>query len=255
MPQGGKLTISTANVTMDEVSNFRDRVMQPGRYVLLAVSDNGIGMSAETQQHLFEPFFTTKGVGKGTGLGLATSYGIVCQSGGDIRVYSEPNSGTTFKIYLPLTDEQVALSAVEETVVPDGTESVLIVEDDPALRNLACSLLRQRGYQVRESADALEALRLIGKDSRFDLVISDVVMPHMNGKDLCDQIKRRVPQTRVLLMSGYTDDALVQHGVLTNELAFLEKPFSPGRFARKVRESAGRTPDRNGSSPKLVKAA
>ena len=236
LPQGGKLTISTANVTIDEESNFRDRVMQPGRYVMLAVSDNGVGMTPEIQSHLFEPFFTTKGVGKGTGLGLATTYGIICQSGGDIRVYSEPWRGTAFKIYLPLTNEALAPATVENSPVPNGTESVLVVEDDPALRALACTLLRQRGYQVRESADGLEALRLIGQDCRFDLVVSDVVMPHMSGKDLCDQLKRRFPQTRVLLMSGYTDDALVQHGVLTEGLAFLEKPFSPGRFARKVRE-------------------
>jgi len=236
MPQGGRLSIATKNIFIEGSLGSGDRVVKPGRYVLLSVSDNGVGMSEETKAHLFEPFFTTKGVGKGTGLGLATTHGIVCQSGGEIQVRSEPKSGATFDIYLPVTDEAVAPPVSEDSLIPDGKESVLVVEDDPALRGLACTLLRQRGYQVRESADALDALRLLGKDWAFDLVVSDVVMPRMNGKDLCDQIKRRAPKTRVLLMSGYTDDALVQNGVLTNELAFLEKPFSPGQFARKVRE-------------------
>jgi len=237
MPRGGKLTISTSNVTIDQESHFRNRTLAVGEYVLIALSDNGVGMSEDVKTHLFEPFFTTKGLGKGTGLGLATCYGIICQSNGDIRVYSEPNSGTTFKIYLPRTDAlpEAALPA-EAKLLPNGTESILVVEDDSAVRRLAVIILRERGYAVQESSNAFEALELIRKNSRLDLVITDVIMPQMSGKDLYDQIKNQLPQTRVLLMSGYTDDALAHHGVLDEGLCFLEKPFSPSRLARKVRE-------------------
>lgn len=237
MPRGGKLTIKTANITVDQKSSFRNRVLEPGEYVMLAISDNGLGMTDDVKAHLFEPFFTTKGLGKGTGLGLATCYGIICQSGGDIRVYSEPNSGTTFKIYLPRTDAVAEPAAsADPKLIPGGTESILVVEDDAAVRKLAVVILRGRGYQVQESNNAFEALELIRKNSRFDLVITDVIMPQMSGKELCDQIKGQLPQIRVLLMSGYTDDALAHHGVLDEELSFLEKPFSPARLARKVRE-------------------
>ncbi|MDB6110722.1 MAG: Blue-light-activated protein, partial [Pedosphaera sp.] len=237
MPRGGKLSISTANVTIDHQTNFRNRTLEAGEYVLLALSDNGMGMTGEVKAHLFEPFFTTKGLGKGTGLGLATCYGIVCQSGGDIRVYSEPNSGTTFKIYLPRTDAKPEASAnLEPKDLPAGTESILVVEDDPAVRKLAVIILRERGYRVQESNNAFEALELIRKIPRFDLVVTDVIMPQMSGKDLYDQIKSQLPQTKVLLMSGYTDDALAHHGVLDEAISFLEKPFSPSGLARKVRE-------------------
>jgi signal transduction histidine kinase/CheY-like chemotaxis protein len=237
MPSGGKLTISTSNAVIDQKSNLRNRTMDAGAYVVVAISDNGMGMTEEIQSHLFEPFFTTKGIGKGTGLGLATCYGIVCQSGGDIRVYSEPNTGTTFKIYLPRTD--AALDATgnnESKPLPAGSESILIVEDEPAVRTLAGVILRQRGYQVQESSNAFEALELIRKSSPFHLVLSDVVMPQMSGKALCDQIMSQRPHTKVLLMSGYTDDALAHHGVLDEGLSFLEKPFSPAQLSRKVRD-------------------
>ncbi|MDB6123847.1 MAG: uncharacterized protein JWQ71_2840 [Pedosphaera sp.] len=237
MPRGGKLTISTTNVTIDQKTHFRNRTLDVGDYVLLALTDNGVGMSAEVQSHLFEPFFTTKGLGKGTGLGLATCYGIICQSGGDIRVYSEPSSGTTFKIYLPRTDAKLDSTAnLEPKQLPAGTESILVVEDDAAVRRLAVIILRERGYRVQESNNAFEALALIRKNARFDLVVTDVIMPQMSGKDLYDQLKSQMPQTKVLLMSGYTDDALAHHGVLDEGLCFLEKPFSPARLARKVRE-------------------
>ncbi|MDB6019026.1 MAG: Blue-light-activated protein [Pedosphaera sp.] len=237
MPRGGKLTLSTANVTIDQKSNFRNRTLEIGEYVMLSISDNGMGMTEETKSHLFEPFFTTKGVGKGTGLGLATCYGIICQSGGDIRVYSEVNSGTTFKIYLPRTDARLEPAAqLDLHQMPGGTESVLVVEDDAAVRNLAVIILRERGYQVQESNTAFEALALIKKNRPFDLVLTDVIMPQMSGKDLCDEIKSQLPQIKVLLMSGYTDDALAHHGVLEEGLSFLEKPFSPSALARKVRE-------------------
>lgn len=237
MPRGGKLTISTSKATIDQSTKFRNRTLEVGEYVMLSISDNGMGMTEEVKTHLFEPFFTTKGLGKGTGLGLATCYGIICQSGGDIRVYSEPNAGTTFKIYLPQTD-----AAVEPVVIKDsenlqaGSESILIVEDDPSVRELAVAILRNCGYQVQESNNAFEALRLLKRNPGFDLVVTDVIMPQMSGKDLYDKIKSQLPQIKVLLMSGYTDDALAHHGVLDEGFFFLEKPFSPAKIARKVRE-------------------
>jgi signal transduction histidine kinase/CheY-like chemotaxis protein len=237
MPRGGRLTISTSNASIDQKTSFRDRVMDPGRYVMLAISDNGVGMTADVKSHLFEPFFTTKGLGKGTGLGLATCYGIVCQSGGDIRVYSEANSGTTFKIYLPGIEEAPEPKAKPEAnPLPNGKESILLVEDDSSVRRLAFTILRDRGYQVQESSSAIDALEIIRKHPGFDLVVTDVIMPQMSGKELCDLIKTQIPCTKVLLMSGYTDDALAHHGVLNEEISFLEKPFSPSRLSQKVRE-------------------
>jgi PAS domain S-box-containing protein len=237
MPRGGKLTISIANTTVDQSSSFRNRTLEPGEYLLLAISDDGMGMSTEIKSHLFEPFFTTKGLGKGTGLGLATCYGIICQSGGDIRVYSEPDQGTTFRIYLPRTDAAPELApAGDSNQLPPGDEKILVVEDDPAVRRLAVIILRDLGYKVQESCNAFEALEMIRRHASFDLVLTDVIMPQMSGKELYDQIKSQLPGTRVLLMSGYTDDALAHHGVLDEGLSFLEKPFSPSRLARKVRE-------------------
>ncbi|HEY1790902.1 MAG TPA: ATP-binding protein [Verrucomicrobiae bacterium] len=237
MPRGGKLTISTANVVIDQELKFRNRTLDVGQYVLLAITDNGVGMTEEVKAHLFEPFFTTKGLGKGTGLGLATCYGIISQSGGDIHVYSEPNCGTTFKIYLPRTDSSLEPAMVADTSdMPGGNESILIVEDDPAVRRLAVVILRNCGYKIQESNNAFEALELIRRKPNWDLVLSDVIMPQMSGKELSDKIRRQCPQTKILLMSGYTDDALAHHGVLDEGLLFLEKPFSPARLARKVRE-------------------
>jgi PAS domain S-box-containing protein len=248
MPRGGKLTISTSNVAVDQKSNFRNRTLQVGEYVMIAISDNGMGMTDEVKKHLFEPFFTTKGVGKGTGLGLATCYGIVSQSGGDIRVYSELNSGTTFKVYLPRTDAPPeANGGTEIKRLPNGAESILVVEDEPAVRELTVLILRERGYAVQESGNAFEALELIRKHHAFDLVLTDVIMPQMSGKSLCDQIKAQLPHTKVLLMSGYTDDALAHHGVLDEGLSFLEKPFSPAQLTRKVREVLDATNGDNAS--------
>jgi PAS domain S-box-containing protein len=237
MPRGGKLTISTSKATIDQSTKFRNRTLEVGEYVMLSISDNGMGMTEEVKTHLFEPFFTTKGLGKGTGLGLATCYGIICQSGGDIRVYSEPNSGTTFKIYLPRTDAALEPVVIKDSEnLPAGSESILIVEDDPSVRELAVMILRNCGYQVQESNNAFEALRLLKRNPEFDLVVTDVIMPQMSGKDLYDQIKSQLPQIKVLLMSGYTDDALAHHGVLDEGFFFLEKPFSPAKIAKKVRE-------------------
>ena len=237
MPDGGKLTIRTANVAVDQSSTFRNRTLSVGSYAMLAVSDDGVGMNEDVQNHLFEPFFTTKGLGKGTGLGLATCYGIVSQAGGDIRVYSEPNSGSTFKIYLPMTiaaAEKAPAGAPEP--MPAGRETILVVEDDPGVRELAVKVLRKCGYRVQISNDAFEALEAIKKSPDFDLVISDVIMPRMSGKDLRDRIKAHRPAMEVLLMSGYAGDALAHRGVLEEGLFFLEKPFSPVKLARKVRE-------------------
>lgn len=238
MPRGGKLTIQTANVALDQKTRFRNRDLNVGEYVMLAITDTGVGMTGETKAHLFEPFFTTKGLGRGTGLGLATCYGIICQSDGDIRVYSELNCGTTFKIYLPLVDAPVSSngSGADSDALPSGTESVLIVEDEAAVRRLAASVLRTSGYRVQEARDAIEAYALIQANQPFDLVVTDVIMPKMSGKELYDQIKAIAPRIKVLFMSGYTDDALAHHGVLGPELSFLEKPFSPSQLARKVRE-------------------
>lgn len=238
MPRGGKLTIQTANVALEQKTRFRNRDLNVGEYVMLAITDTGVGMTEETKAHLFEPFFTTKGIGRGTGLGLATCYGIICQSDGDIRVYSEVNCGTTFKIYLPLVDAPASSngSAADSDALPSGTESVLIVEDESAVRRLAASVLRMSGYRVQEARDAIEAYALIKANQPFDLVVTDVIMPKMSGKELYDQIKAIAPRIKVLFMSGYTDDALAHHGVLGPELSFLEKPFSPSQLARKVRE-------------------
>jgi len=237
MPRGGKLTISTSNVVIGHELKFRNRTLDVGEYVVLAITDNGVGMTEEVKAHLFEPFFTTKGLGKGTGLGLATCYGIVSQSGGDIHVYSEPNCGTTFKIYLPRTDASLEPGMIAATSdMPAGSESILIVEDDPAVRRLAVVILRNCGYKIQESNNAFEALEVIRRNPNFDLVLSDVIMPQMSGKELSDRLRMQCPQTRILLMSGYTDDALAHHGVLDEGLLFLEKPFSPARLAAKVRE-------------------
>jgi len=258
MPRGGKLTISTTNARIDHKTSFRNRTLDVGEYVMIAISDNGMGMTEEVKAHLFEPFFTTKGVGKGTGLGLATSYGIICQSGGDIRVYSELNSGTTFRIFLPRTDAKPEPTAkTESEPLPTGTESILVVEDDSAVRDLAVFILRDCGYHVQQANNAFEALELIRRDSGFDLVLTDVIMPQMSGKELCDRIRSQLPQTKVLLMSGYTDDALAHHGVLDEGLSFLEKPFSPSQLTRKIREvldaSVALKPvDRDGNKPELA---
>jgi len=236
LPRGGKLTIGTANISIDQKSSFRNRALDVGDYVMLSISDNGVGMTEEVKSHLFEPFFTTKGVGKGTGLGLATCYGIVSQSGGDIRVYSEPNSGTTFKIYLPRTDAAPDHAQKDDShKLSGGSESVLIVEDEASVRKYIASVLCECGYRVEQAASGTEALPFL-ESGVFDLVITDVIMPQMSGKELYEKIKARSLPTRVLFISGYTDDALASFGVLDDELSFLEKPFSPARLTRKIRE-------------------
>jgi two-component system cell cycle sensor histidine kinase/response regulator CckA len=188
--------------------------------------------------HLFEPFFTTKGVGKGTGLGLATCFGIISQSGGDIRVYSEPGSGTTFKIYLPRVEKNLGpfIPINDTDTLPGGTERLLIVEDDEAVRTLARTVLSECGYTIELANDGAEALALLEKDRGFHLIITDVIMPRVSGRQLYDHVRKSLPDTKVLFISGYTDDALATRGVLEQGFNFLEKPFSPAALAQQVRE-------------------
>lgn len=235
MPRGGKLTIETSNVFLDQTLKSHPST-KPGRYLLLAVSDTGVGMDAETRKRIFEPFFTTKEVGKGTGLGLATVYGIVTQSGGNIIVYSEPGHGTTFKVYLPVADE-LAADDVDKKMqeIPRGQGTILLVEDEDLVRDLAAELLETTGYEVLTAANGVEALR-VSTDymGEIDLLITDVVMPQMGGRELAERLVELRPQTRVLYMSGYTDDAIVRHGVLDDQMSFIQKPFSLDLFALRV---------------------
>jgi PAS domain S-box-containing protein len=237
MPQGGKLTINTSPVQIDEAYNATHFTIPVGSYVMLAVSDTGCGMDKDTQAHIFEPFFTTKEVGKGTGLGLATVFGIVKQSGGSIWVYSEPGAGTTFKIYLPSVTG--ALRAAQENTVPaGGSETVLLVEDDASLRELARMVLVARGgYKVLESIGGKEARLFAGEyKGPIHLLLTDVVMPGMGGRELSEELATLRPEMKVLYMSGYTDDTVVRHGVLEEGMAFLQKPFTAESLLRKVRD-------------------
>ncbi len=240
MPQGGKLTIETTNVDLDKNYLSEHGIEgSPGHYVMLAISDTGSGMDKETQEHIFEPFFTTKELGKGTGLGLSTVYGIAKQNNGFIWVYSEPGQGTTFKIYLPKVKEGMEPEEKERIPVdePRGSETVLVVEDDDRLRNLARKILELYGYSVLEAENGEDALRVNKEhEGQIDLMLTDVVMPKMSGKKTAERLQSLRPEIKVIYMSGYTDDAIVHHGVLAPGLNFLEKPFTPEGLARKVRE-------------------
>jgi PAS domain S-box-containing protein len=241
MPHGGKLMLETANVKLDREYVTRFPELKAGEYVMLAVTDTGRGMSEKVKAHAFEPFFTTKDVGQGTGLGLSTCYGIIKQSGGHINVYSEPGRGTTFKIYLPRVESlpQVPVERLESPELPRGTETILLVEDDPALREMAATLLRRLGYTVLAAANGVEALSLKQqRDTGYvDLLLTDVVMPHMSGKELADRVRALYPHTRILFTSAYTENAIAQQGALDKGVALLPKPFTPSALARKVREA------------------
>ena len=239
MPNGGRLILETANVTLDERYAQKHAGAIPGDYVLLAVSDTGSGMSAEVKAHLFEPFFTTKGVGKGTGLGLATVYGIVKQHQGHISVYSEPGQGTTFRVYLPRVKEEAEVSAptVKASAMPRGSETVLVAEDEWAVRGIAVRVLKGLGYTVLEASNGTEALQVaLAPGQKIDLLLSDVIMPEMNGKALAERFAVLWPGLKVLFVSGYTDETIARQGILDEGRAFLPKPFSPEALARKVRE-------------------
>jgi two-component system, cell cycle sensor histidine kinase and response regulator CckA len=239
MPSGGKLTLETDNAELDEAYARDHAPVQPGRYVMLAVSDTGTGMTADTQAHIFEPFFTTKEVGKGTGLGLSTVYGIVKQSGGFIWVYSEPDKGTTFKVYFPRIDQRAEGVGAEKKPagVQRGTETILLVEDDEQLRQLISSVLGESGYKVLAAAGTAEGLALCRNNHNdIRLLVTDVILPGMNGRQLAEQVKQISPHTRVLYISGYTSNAIVHYGVLDPGLWFLPKPFSLSALVAKVRE-------------------
>jgi PAS domain S-box-containing protein len=239
MPQGGKLTLGTSSVELDRDYAQRHLGVQPGHYVMLAVSDTGTGMTEEVKAHIFEPFFTTKEEGKGTGLGLATVYGIVDQSGGHVEVYSELGVGTTFKVYLPRVEEAAEQIGQDQQpqALSSGVETILLVEDDEMVRELARRSLEQQGYTVLSAEHPDEALLTnVRHNGSIDLLITDVVMPGMGGRELAAWITKERTDTRVLYISGYTDDAIVQHGVLQAETAFLQKPFTPSALAYKVRQ-------------------
>jgi len=235
MPDGGKLTLETANVSFNEGGRDSIPELKPGDYVMLAITDTGAGMSDAVKARLFEPFFTTKGVGQGTGLGLSTSYGIVKQSGGHISVHSEIGRGTTFKIYLPQVESQakIPIQRLDSPDLPRGTETILLVEDDPSLREMAAALLRRLGYTVFAAANGIEALGLKNKPGtgHIDLLFTDVFMPHMNGRESAGRASGLYPGTKILFATAYAEDAIVRQGV-----ARLQKPFTPAALARKLRE-------------------
>jgi CheY-like chemotaxis protein len=241
MPNGGKLTLETANVTLDEEYVRPIPGLRAGGYVMLAITDTGIGMSEEVKARVFEPFFSTKGVGQGTGLGLATCYGILKQSDGHIHVYSEVARGSTFKIYLPQVEQQrrtTTLPRLKSPDLPRGTETILLAEDDPSLLEMSATLLRRLGYTVLTAVNGVEALNL--KQQRdighIDLLFTDVVMPHMSGKELSDRIRAIYPHTKILFTSAYTESAIVHQGMLNEGVMLLQKPFTPSALAHKVRE-------------------
>jgi PAS domain S-box-containing protein len=240
MPQGGRLTVETRDVDLDEAYAVEHAGAIPGRYAVLAVSDTGVGMTPEVRARVFEPFFTTKGPGKGTGLGLATVHGIVSQSGGRVEVYSEIGHGTTFKVYLPRFGESPSANRRLQsrlTATPRGNETILLAEDEESVRALSRYVLRDCGYAVLEAADGEEALKLCaGERGEIHLLVSDVVMPGMGGRQLAERLRALRPDIRVLYLSGYADDAVIRHGVLEAEVNFLQKPFSVSALARKVRE-------------------
>jgi signal transduction histidine kinase/ActR/RegA family two-component response regulator len=239
MPRGGTVTIETANTTLDGAYAGRHIGVTPGEYVMLAISDTGTGMDHDTKARIFEPFFTTKEKGKGTGLGLSTVYGIIKQSGGGVWVYSELGKGTTFKVYLPQVEDEASARehSKADEAIKRGTETVLLVEDEDMVRNLASELLEESGYVVLSASGGEEAINFGKKhNDRIDLLITDVVMPKISGKEVAEQLKKIHPETKVLFMSGYTDEAIVQQGIVDSDIAFIQKPFSERALTQMVRD-------------------
>jgi PAS domain S-box-containing protein len=240
MPRGGKLTIETANAELDQAYSRQHPMVAPGNYVMLAVTDSGVGMDPETQAHAFEPFFTTKEKGKGTGLGLATVYGIVKQSGGYVWLYSEPGEGTSFKIYLPRVVEAVSAGEAQhgKEAPRRGSETILLVEDEKGVRELAGEYLEASGYTVLVAEDGDAALRIVKThEGKIHLLLTDVVMPGMSGRELAQQIQVLLPGTPIIYMSGYTDQAIVHHGILESDAVLLQKPFTLNTLTRKLRQA------------------
>ncbi len=238
MPSGGRITVATDNVVLDEEFCRHHPPATEGEHVQLAVTDTGVGIDAETLDHIFEPFFTTKGATGGTGLGLSTVYGIVTQHGGLILIDSELGQGTTFKVYFPRVDATAeALPARKVTTdMPPGAETILVVEDESVVRTLAVRVLRRLGYEVLESDRGADALHIAqGHDGPIHLLLTDVIMPLMNGRELAERLEIDRPDVRVLFTSGYTDDVIAPHGVLDGESHFIAKPYTPRKLARKVR--------------------
>jgi CheY-like chemotaxis protein len=238
MPRGGTLTIETTSVDLDEHNARTHGAVKPGAYVVLTVSDTGTGITPEVQARLFEPFFTTKEPGKGTGLGLATVYGIVTGAGGTVEVDSEVGRGTSVKVYFPRADAaEMVVAAPEAVARPQaGTQTVLVVEDENDLRNLIEELLLRQGYTVLVAANADEALRLVEEHPSIDVVLTDVVMPGVSGPELIGRLAEQRPGLRVIYMSGYTDEGIVHHGVLKPGIAFLQKPFTFETLGQKIAE-------------------
>jgi two-component system cell cycle sensor histidine kinase/response regulator CckA len=255
MPRGGKLLLETSNVELDGRATKLHPPMFAGQFVVLTVTDTGIGMDSETQAHIFEPFFTTKELGKGTGLGLATVYGVVRQSGGFVRVHSEPGQGAQFKVYLPLVQDTVETRENRSGHVTNdfGTETILLAEDSEPLRELICMILRNHGYTVLEAGDGAAALRIANQHSGpIHLLVTDVIMPGIGGHELSESLKSMRRDLRVLYVSGYTDDTMMRHGVSDANVAILPKPFTPKDLTRKVRdvldaEKNGMVPSEPGS--------
>jgi CheY-like chemotaxis protein len=239
MPDGGRLSIEIANVVREQPAKEQHAQGSPAAYVMLTVNDTGVGMPPEVQAHLFEPFFTTKEVGKGTGLGLATCYGIVQQHGGQIEVSSQVGQGTSVKVYLPRTSEAADFRRERAAArsLPGGAETILVVEDEQMVRQLATRVLHQLGYTVLEAADGMEALRVAQRHGgRIDLLLTDMVMPQMNGNVLAERLRAVHPRLKVLFISGYSDDMLGQQRLVERKDALLQKPFTPALLARTVRD-------------------
>ncbi|MBM3776081.1 MAG: response regulator, partial [Acidobacteria bacterium] len=239
MPNGGQLTIETSPVTIDLRQSRILGGLPPGEYVLLRVADTGKGMDAETRAHLFEPFFTTKPKGQGTGLGLSSVYGTIKQHRGAIRVWSEPDRGATFWLYLPALTDEIDTREAEAEAAPDerftGSETILLVEDEAALRGMLREVLEKSGYRVLEAGDGSEALEICEQPAKVDLLLTDVVMPLLNGHQLARRLALRWPDLKVIYMSGHTDDVIAYHGVLDSGTVLMQKPFAPGALVAQVR--------------------